>query len=57
MKKIITFVAIITCCECIYLNNSQIKSVDEDNPAIWTENGIWGPLIEEWALIGPQTYR
>lgn len=32
----------------IYLDNSTKVKI-ETNPAIWTEEGIWGPILEDWA--------
>jgi hypothetical protein len=39
-------------CNCIYLINETNVSKIENNPAIWTEQGLWGSLLEEWALNG-----
>lgn len=33
--------------EGIYLDNSTKVKI-ETNPAIWTEEGIWGPILEDW---------
>lgn len=36
--------------EGIYLSNlTNVKRI-ETNPAIWTEEGLWGPLLEEWTI-------
>lgn len=37
----------------IYLRNETktISSI-ENNPLVWTDDGLWGPLLEEWALTG-----
>ncbi|KAK9879640.1 hypothetical protein WA026_006705 [Henosepilachna vigintioctopunctata] len=39
-------------CSCIYMTNISATKTnfDSENPAIWTEQGIWGPMLEEWAL-------
>lgn len=36
------------------LTSSNVKTI-ETNPAIWTEEGLWGPLLEDWT-IGHQRY-
>lgn len=56
MKYLIVLCVFIISVKSIYLNSTKTKSVD-DNPAIWTESAIWGPLIEDWAIIGPKNYR
>lgn len=55
MKSALVFVTVLISvlyhreCNAIYLTNtSHVKR--SNNPAIWTEEGIWGPVMEEWAL-------
>lgn len=54
MVRILVTVALVCIFYCrygfaIYANVSSSRKI-ETNPAIWTEeDGIWGPLLEDWA--------
>ncbi|XP_066156683.1 uncharacterized protein [Euwallacea fornicatus] len=39
----------------IYPSNSS-HAKRSNNPAVWTEEGVWGPMLEEWAL-GANNHR
>lgn len=33
----------------IYATNStNVQKAIENNPAVWTETAVWGPILEEW---------
>ncbi|XP_050306960.1 uncharacterized protein LOC126743782 [Anthonomus grandis grandis] len=62
MKRIRLFVVLLILCQCyagcngIYLNSSKVWK--SDNPAIWTEEGgVWGAMLEDWALGGGTNHR
>ncbi|KAJ8916154.1 hypothetical protein NQ315_016293 [Exocentrus adspersus] len=45
-----------SCC-AIYLTNASDSKIEE-NPSVWTEDeGIWGPLIEEWVIQNKRSAR
>ncbi|XP_045471045.1 uncharacterized protein LOC123678197 [Harmonia axyridis] len=38
-------------CSSIFVVNNSISILPiDDNPARWTEEGIWGPILEDWVL-------
>ncbi|XP_019869803.2 uncharacterized protein LOC109598351 [Aethina tumida] len=62
MVRILVSVALVCIFYCrygfaIYANVSSSRKI-ETNPAIWTEeDGIWGPLLEDWATQPKRTGR
>lgn len=44
----VIFCAVLTLASGIYLNETKKK--DESNVAVWTDEGVWGPLLEEWTV-------
>lgn len=49
MFKLSTLALLVVSVSCAVLNTT-ITQEDDDNPACWTEKGIWGPQLLEWAL-------
>lgn len=53
MFALLIFVAASVTCrgvEGMYLSNLTNAKRIETNPAIWTEEGLWGPLLEQWTI-------
>lgn len=48
MYKCVVFGALFSIASGIYLNETNKK--DAANVAIWTDEGVWGPLLEEWTI-------
>lgn len=50
----VVILMILSACQdsaAIYSNNSRTKKIEsESNPAIWTENGIWSSILEDWII-------
>ncbi|KAJ8979543.1 hypothetical protein NQ317_017691 [Molorchus minor] len=56
MNRLTLFLFLLLCvlcrgCRAVYLTNTSSVKKNQDNPAVWTEDeGVWGPLLEEWTI-------
>lgn len=46
--RCLIFGALFVTTNSIYLNETKKK--DDSNVAVWTDDGVWGPLLEEWTV-------
>ncbi|XP_017778966.1 PREDICTED: uncharacterized protein LOC108564430 [Nicrophorus vespilloides] len=63
MKTLLAFILVLAIIDnvfSIYVTNTNVtqpKKKNRDDPAVWTEDEVWGPILEDYALTSHREKR